>query len=176
MADTTDATAQQPTPVQTTAVRPAIKVATPELVSLGNEQLPIDYMTDMLFEDIGGQELINISRSDMVNGLDVLYQPIKNIASIVFQYNPQNILKLQDTSASYFRNFPIHIEDKTPECGTGYTFGENNIPIPNCNIVYVDPETGYIVINVINLDKNEQVEVEIMSKGTILDDTIYVVN
>jgi hypothetical protein len=161
-----DPVAQQPAAVQTTDVRPAIKPATPELVALGSETLPIDYMTDMLFEDIGGQELINISRSDTIDGLDILYQPIKNIASILFQYNPQNILKLQDTSASYFRNFPIHLENKIPECGTG----------PDCNIVYVDPETGNIIINVINLDKNEQVEVQIMNKGAILDDTMYVVN
>ena len=166
MADTTSAIAQQATAATVTEVRPAIKPATPELVSLGSESLPIDYMTDLLFEDIGGQELINISRGDTINGLDILYQPIKNIASILFQYNPQNILRLQDTSASYFRNFPINLENRIPDCGTG----------PNCNIVYLDTDTGDIVINVINLENNEQVEVQIMSSGSILNDTIYVVN
>ncbi|MEI7674821.1 MAG: hypothetical protein WCI60_03750 [bacterium] len=171
----TDAVAPQATTTATKVV-PEIKIASPSLVALGNEALPIDYMTDLIFEDIGGQEMINISRNDIINGQNIIYQPIKNITDIFLQYNPQNILKLQDTSAAYFRNFPIHLEDKIPNCGAGYTLQPVTLnKVENCNIVYVDPVDGSIVISVINLEKNEQIEVQIMSQGSILSDTIYTV-
>ena len=143
-----------------------VKIATPDLILMPDESVPIEIMTDLVFEDIGGHELINISRSDLVNGQDVIYKPIKNLSSIFFQYNPQNILALQDTDSNYFKKFPINFSAKVPSCGTG----------PNCSIVYIDSETGNLVINVVNLGRDEQVEVSIVADGEVLDDTIYEVN
>lgn len=140
-----------------------VKPATPDIILFNDESIPIEIMTDLIFENIGGQELINIVRSDIVNGQDVIYQPIKNLSNVYFQYNPQNILGLQDTDLNYFKKFPINFTNKVPECGTG----------PNCSIVYIDPTTGNLIINVINMANDEQVEVSIVSDGTILDDTIY---
>ena len=140
-----------------------VKPATPEIILFNDDQMPIEIMTDLIFENIGGQELINIVRSDLVNGQNVLYQPIKNLSNVYFQYNPQNILSLQDTDSSYFKKFPINFTSKVPECGTG----------PDCSIVYIDPDTGDLIINVVNLARDEQVEVSIISDGQVLDDTIY---
>lgn len=167
----TDAVAPQPNSTVQTPVVPSIKVATPELVALSNQALSVEYMTDVIFEDIGGQELINISRNDIINGQDVIYSPIKNISNVFFQYNPQNILKLQDTSLTYFQNFPIRLENKIPNVGNG----------PNGEIVYLDTDPasntyGSIIIDIINLEPGEQVEVQLLSGGTVLNDTIYGVN
>jgi hypothetical protein len=140
-----------------------IKPATPDIVLFNDDIVPIEIMTDLIFENIGGQELINIARSDLVNGQNVLYQPIKNLSSVYFQYNPQNILGLQDIDSNYFKKFPINFNSKVPECGTG----------PDCSIVYIDSETGDLVINVVNLARDEQVEVSIISDGIVIDDTIY---
>ena len=41
---------------------------------------------------------------------------------------------------------------------------------------FVNPDTGDLVINVINMANDEQVEVSIISDGVVLDDTIYEVN
>ena len=144
----------------------SVKPATPENILFNDDVVPIEIMTDLIFENIGGQELIDITRSELINGQDVLYQPIKNLSSVYFQYNPQNILALQDIDANYFKKFPINFNSKIPECGTG----------PDCSIVYIDTETGDLVINVINLANDEQVEVSIISDGQVLDDTIYEVN
>ncbi len=145
---------------------PDVKPATPDIILFNDDVMPIEIMTDLIFENIGGQELIDITRSELINGQDVLYQPIKNLSSVYFQYNPQNILALQDIDANYFKKFPINFNSKIPECGTG----------PDCSIVYIDTETGDLVINVINLANDEQVEVSIISDGQVLDDTIYEVN
>lgn len=142
---------------------PAVKPARPDIILFNEDAIPIDLMTDLIFQDIGGQELINIVRSDLVTGKEVLYQPIKNLSNIYFQYNPQNILGLQDVDSDYFQNFPINFANKIPVCGTG----------PNCAIVYIDAVTGDLVINAINLAKDEQVEVLIVADGKVLDDTIY---
>lgn len=172
-----NATASTPKPLP-------VKVAPPDLIIQPSEAVPIEIMTDLVFEDIGGQELINISRNDLINGQDVIYNPIKNLSAIFFQYNPQNVLALQKTSESYFKNFPIKLGDKIPECGTGYTLNPEDASleislqrkIPNCKIVYTDPITGDLIINVINMNKEEQVEVQILQQGIVLSATIYEVN
>jgi hypothetical protein len=175
-----DSTPQVPSQVNTKTSLPAVKIATPDLILEPDESTPIEVMTDLVFEDIGGLELINIARNDLINGQDVIYKPIKNLSSIFFQYNPQNILALQKTSEQYFKNFPIKLGDKTPDCGTGYTRTYND-PLDledytdtlNCKIVYCDPVTGDLIINVVNMGKEEQVEVQILQQGIVLSGTIY---
>lgn len=153
----------QPNNIRVTINAPDTKVATPDLILFNDEQVPIELMTDLIFEDIGSQEIINITRNDMLNGTDVLYQPIKNITNLRYQYNPQNILSLQDNTNAYFKNFSIRLEDKVPNEGNGL-FGSP---------VYIDPETGNLVIDVINLNNDEQIEVQILNSGSVLNGTIY---
>lgn len=159
-----------PTPLLPTIVpskaSDGIKIATPDLIITAEEVVPIEVMSDLLFENIGGEELINIIRNDIVGGQNVIYQPIKNLTSLYLQYNPQNVLSLQNTADTFFRNFPIKFEKKIPEVGTG----------PNGEIVYIEPETGNLIINVINLEEDEQVEVQMLNRGETLNDTIYEVN
>ncbi len=150
----------------------SIKVARPDILLLTEEALSPEVMTDLIFEDIGGQEIISIARNDIVNGQNVLYQPIKNITSLFYQYNPQNILALQKTDKDYFKNFPILLQSHIPECGTGYDIIDG-VEVPNCKHVYIDPVTNSLVINVINMSTGQEVEVQIMTTANVLDDTIY---
>jgi hypothetical protein len=150
----------------------SVKVATPDILILTEEAMSPEVMTDLIFEDIGGQEIISIARNDIINGQNVLYQPIKNITSLFYQYNPQNILALQKTDKDYFKNFPISLQSHIPECGTGYDV-VSNVEVSNCKYVYVDPATGNLIINVINMLPGQEVEVQIMTTASVLDDTIY---
>jgi len=160
---TVSSTPNLPSVNPATAKDGSVKSATPDIILFDDETIPIEIMTDLIFENIGGQELINVIRTDIINGQNLNYQPIKNLTSLYLQYNPQNILSLQDTDYNYFRKFPINFSTKIPICGTG----------PDCSIVYIDSETGNLVINVVNLGRDEQVEVSIVSDGVVLDDTIY---
>lgn len=130
-----------------------------DTILYNEEATPVEIMADLLFENIGGQELINIARNDTVNGQTVIYQPIKNLAAIQQQYNPNNIVSLQATSDKYFQNYSIKFESKVPNVGNG----------PNGEHVYIDPQTGDLVIDVINVQEGEQVQVEITSSGTIYE-------
>ena len=92
-------------PVITTPPPPPVKSATLDIILFDDETTSIDTMADLIFENIGGQELINITRSDIVNGQKISYQPIKNLSSIQQRYNPNNILSLQQTADKYFAGF-----------------------------------------------------------------------
>jgi hypothetical protein len=159
----TDAVANQSTSIPQSTANASTKAATPSLIALNNPTLDEERMVELVFENIGGQELINISRNDIINGEDVIYSPIKNLKDIYIQYNPNNIIRLEGTSDTYFKNFPIKLELKLPNSGTG----------PNGETVYIDPTTGDLVINVSSLEPDEQVDVEILDSGEILNGTIY---
>jgi hypothetical protein len=157
--------ATPPAPAPTAAPTPPpppIKTAPIDAILFDNSSVPIEIMTDLIFENIGGQELINIARNDTINGQQVVYQPIKNLALIQRAYNPNNILGLQQTSNQYFQNFPIKLEEKIPVPGNG----------PNGENIYIDSATGDLVIELINILEGEQVESQISIDGTIYEGTI----
>lgn len=139
-----------------------VRIASPDILIQGAD-IENAGIQILLFESIGGMELINIARHDTVNGQEVIYSPIKNLSELAIQYSPQNIISLQNPSTSYFNNFPIDLQDKIPEVGNGQ----------NGEVVYLDKVTGDIIINVINVNENEQVEVQILTAGELVDDTIY---
>ena len=145
--------------IYSTASQSAVKTATPDIVLFDDDLVPIEIMTDLIFEDIGGQELINIARRDTINGQKISYQPIKNMSDIEQRYNSNNLISLQATSDQYFANFQIQLKDKTPNAGTG----------PNQTYVYLTTDTNDLVIETINLVGDEQVEVQIATDGTIYE-------
>ena len=136
-----------------------VKTAPIDTVLFDDETVPIEIMSDLIFENIGGQELISIARSDIINGQKISYQPIKNLSSIQQQYNPNNILGLQQTANRFFAGFSIKLEDKIPEVGNGLN-GEN---------IYFDENTGDLIIEFINLNNDEQIETQITVNGTIYE-------
>lgn len=128
-----------------------------DTILINDELLPVEIMTDLIFENIGGQELINIARNDTVNGQRVTYQPIRNLYLIQQEYNPNNIINMQTTSDKYFKNFTIKFESKVPNEGTG----------PNGEFIYIDPLSGDLTIDFVNIEQGEQVEIEVITTGTI---------
>jgi hypothetical protein len=134
----------------------SVKIATPDIVLIKDEAVAAEIMTDLIFQDIGGQEIINIARNDMINGQNVIYQPIKNITSLFSQYNPQNIISLQRTDRDYFKNFAISLKDKLIEW-------------PYISI----RDNGDLVIELDNMLPSESIEVQTVSGVTVLDGTIY---
>ena len=144
--------------VSTNNINPVL-TAPIDTILFNDDSVPVEIMADIIFENIGGQELINIARNDTVNGQSILYQPIKNLTAVQQQYNPNNIVSLQATSDKYFQNFSIKFDQKVPTLGTG----------PGGAHVYIDPETGELVVEAINLEQDEQIEVEITISGTIYE-------
>jgi hypothetical protein len=158
-----------PPPATVQATPPAIAVDTSTPVDTSVKAAPIDtvlfvdegfskeFITDLLFEDIAGQELLSIAREDTVNGQNVIYQPIKNLGILRDTYDINNLLKLQETSDRFFANFIINLFEKIPKVGNG----------PNGRNYYFDEETGDGIIEFINMRDDEQIEVQISNAGII---------
>lgn len=163
---TTPAKPVTPTPITPTVaatvsipITPPVKTAPIDTILFNDETVPIEVMTDLIFENIGGHELINIARNDTVNGQKIIYQPIKNLNILQQQYSSVNLVGIEGTSDTYFKNFSIKMENKIPNIGNG----------PNGENVYIDPTTGDLVIEAVNLQNDEQIEIQILVNGTIYE-------
>jgi hypothetical protein len=137
----------------------AVKAAPIDTVTFVDEPYDEGFYADILFEDFSGQELLSISRSDTVNGQRVSYQPFKDLGIIRDQYNPSNLLSIQETSDRFFANFLIKLNEKIPNVGEG----------PDGKTVYFDSSTGNGIIEFININADEQAEIQILNAGIIED-------
>jgi hypothetical protein len=146
----------------TTPTPPPVPIKTAPIDTVLFNDVPIDSQLylDLLFENVGGQELLSISRYDTVNGQDVSYQPIKNLGLIQQEYNPNNLVKLQQTSFNIFNNFSIKFANKIPI--------NTNDPSGNNFNVWIDTD-GSIVIELVHMLNDEQVEVQMAYDGTIYE-------
>jgi hypothetical protein len=135
----------------------SIKAAPIDTVLFVDEGFSQEFITDLLFEDIAGQELLSIARDDTVNGQEVIYQPIKNLGILRDTYDINNLLKIQETSDRFFANFTINLFEKIPRIGNG----------PDGKNYYFDEVTGDGTIEFINMRNDEQVEVQISNAGII---------
>ena len=135
------------------------KTAPIDTILFDDQSISPEIMADLVFEDIGGHELLSISRNDIINGQQVSYSPIKNLGLVQQRYNPNNILGLQFTSDKYFANFAIKFDEKVPLQGSGAN-GLN---------VYIEEATGDLIIETINMNSDEQIEVQVAINGTIYE-------
>jgi hypothetical protein len=152
---------QTPSSTSVTSTPPPkpTKTAPIDTILFDDQSVSPEIMADLVFEDIGGHELLSISRNDIVNGQPVSYSPIKNLGLVQQRYNPNNILGLQSTSDKYFANFAIKFDEKVPLQGNGIN-GLN---------VYIEEATGDLIIETINMNSDEQIEVQVAINGTIYE-------
>lgn len=188
-------------------VRPSVKPATPDIILFNEAEVPIEFITDLLFEQIGGIEILSIARNDLINGQNLLYNLISNSSLLAQTYSSNNFFKVPGNIQDLFRNFPINLLLHIPEVGTAplkfyvgeeNSFGCTGFPVLNKRtdeviacfdtlreaeffvffqknpaIVYVEEETGNIVVDVLNIARNNRVEIEVLAEGDVEDDTIY---
>ena len=141
-----------PTPLNTwdtttTYVAPTgIKQASPDIVVF-DEEIDPDFLVQAFFQEFGGTELINISRSDLINGDSVSYSPIVNLSSIRQNFNPNNIIAI-----GAFQEAPTRY---------GIDLFGRGVIKPYFN------EDGDLVVEIEDVRPDESIEVEIASDGTI---------
>jgi len=141
---------------------PTAKAATPDLIQLNEEAFPVEMMTDLLFEDIGGTELLNFARHDLVNGIDIKYHQISNLDKIETIYGAAKLISLQETSEHIFSKFPLKRYQYVPN--------KTDDPSGFNNPVYLDSD-GNLVIELENLTNSNQIEIEFQAADT--NDIIY---
>jgi hypothetical protein len=133
---------------ETYTAPPGVKQADPDIVLFQDRPISPEFLVELLYEDIAGVELINISRSDIIDGQNVSYSPVKQLSSLRRRYNPNNIIGLPELSSSFFSRFQIEL-----------LFRGVNPP-------YFD-EQGNLVIEINDVGPDEIIETEIDTNGTI---------
>jgi hypothetical protein len=126
----------------------AIKQAPIDTVVFNEDTVSIQQLTELLYEQIGGMELINIAREDTVSGQDVIYSPISNISSIWGQFNPNNVIAVGSSFDTFFSRFAI------------------DLILRGMNIPYFN-EDGDLIIEIDDVLSDEEIHYQIASSGTI---------
>lgn len=124
-----------------------IKIATSNLF-IETQVVAVETMAGAIFNDIGGQELINSVP------YDILYDAsdrVTNISSVAMQTNPLEIMSSQDTTQSVLNQYVLKIQDYV-----------DFIP----GVPYFEPTIG-VVIPGINLKEGISLEVKSYNQGTI---------
>lgn len=148
-----------------------VKSATPDLIIEDIASIPVELMEQLIFERIGGQELLLLSRHDNLNGQRVAYQPISNLPDIAIKYTPDTLIFASESFKNYFKNFTILLESAVPELVSiqngVITFNDS---APNAYTNMID---GSITMEFSDIKTGQQIEVQIMSDSKLFDDTIY---
>lgn len=125
----------------------SVKVAPSDIIQFDDEAVEIALIQELLYEDIGATELVNISRADLIDGQEVIYAPIANLSVIRREYNPNNLIASSALS-DYFTRFGINLISR----GMYEPYFDTN---------------GDLVIEVGTVNSGEEIQVQILSNGTI---------
>jgi len=136
-----------PTPPPAPEITKGVKQASPDIIVFDEDSIDPGFLIEAFFEEFGGTELINISRTDLINGDKVSYSPIVNLSEIYRKYNPNNII-----SIAQYQELPT-------KYGIDLLSREPEAP-------YFD-ENGDMVIEVGIVKDDESIEVEFALSGTI---------
>lgn len=135
------------------------KNPTRDVVLFNENNVSVEGITNLLFEQIGGIELISMVRRDTVEGQNPYYSIISNLSSIKREFDPTQIIARQKPNQSYFDIFSIDLNSKIPD---DIYLQTNNLD----NYYYID-SNGDFVIELDNMMQDEIIELEIAEGGTI---------
>ena len=70
----------------------------------------------MFFQDVGGTEILSVTRHDTVGGEKVIYSEVDNLQDLKIQFNPLNILVSTNLN-DLFSGYGIDIKEKVNDAG-----------------------------------------------------------
>lgn len=132
----------------TVSIPTGIRQADPDIVLDPEIDTSSDYIVERFFEELGGTELINLSRHDLIDGIDVSYNPIANLSSLRRRFNPNNIIAIDYLSQDEFSRTSIDLLSR-------------GIYEPYFN------DDGNLVIEIDIIKSEENIETEISQTGTV---------
>ena len=140
-----------PSPIYLSTANILVKIARPD-ITLQDEYLPSDVMEDLIFDEIGGEEILSVSRSDLINS------PFDNVYTL--KPIQKNVI-------------PMSVPESTMQ-GSLLKYIPNTIDIVlKSGNDYTTESDGSIIINLVNVGNNEKVEVQIYGGSNFYNDTIY---
>jgi hypothetical protein len=168
-----------PDPVVVTTPEPAaVKTPTRNITDISSlvPQYDVEEIQRLLFENLSAVELSKIERHDTIEGINQKYSIISNLSEIRIKYDSTKQLTIMQKFKPLTDIYTINIQDKIPledylmvqnlDSTYQYLDENNEIVIREKGYYYIDTN-GDLIIELINLEKNQQVEVLIDTNGTI---------
>ena len=135
------------------------KIPARDVIQFNDDNVSVEGITNLLFEQIGGIELISMVRRDTVDGQNPYYTIISNLSNKKKEFDPTQIISRQKPNQSFFDIFSIDLNSKIPN---DLYLQRNNLD----NFYYIDTN-GDLIIELDNMLSDEIVELEIAQGGTI---------
>lgn len=167
-----------PSPTSTGSTSGVVRTPTRNVTEISSlvPQFDAEQIQKLLFENLSAIELSRVERHDTIEGINQRYSIISNLVEIRKKYEIIKQLTIMDKFKPLTSIYTINIQDKIPQ--------EDYIELENLNSTYqyldennqiVTREKGYyyidtngdLVIELTNLEKNQQVEIQIDTNGTI---------
>jgi hypothetical protein len=125
-----------------------IKQAQPDIIIDRETDTTGDYIVERFFEELGGTELINLSRHDLIDGVKVVYNPIANLSKLRQRFNPNNIIESDFLSQNESKSATIDIISR----GMGEPYFN---------------DLGQLVVEIGIIRPEENIEVQVANSGTL---------
>ena len=145
----------------------SVKSADPQFFVGVDPAATIEEMENAIWQNIGGHEIISLVRRDLVDGINLDYTLINNLRKLYEEYNPQNIISIEDSSRRFFDSFGIKLENHVPSDDSLSKIDENLI-VP----VGLSDDLR-IIVYVKDIRDNQEVEVQSLVSEALFRDTIY---
>lgn len=126
---------------------PYVKMPHDSAVQYNEDALPQEMLVQLLFEDIGGSELINVSRHDTIDGEPINYSLVGNLTTIRMMFNSNNILSGFDNKDTYLNQHSVDIGQRI----SSVSFNNQ----------------GDLVIDLEEMPNDESIEIMILADGMI---------
>lgn len=130
-----------------------IMTPTRDTILFDTQYISEESIADILMEDIGGIELLTLSRRETIDGINPYYSIISNLSRIRREYDTSQMISQQRRRQSYFDIYPIDLDTRIP---LQAYLDERELD----NWYYLDAD-GNLVIELDNLRPSENIEVEI---------------
>jgi hypothetical protein len=167
------------TPVPVAPITPApVRTPTRNVTNISDlvPQFSPEHIAKILFENVSAIELSIVERHDTIEGINQKYSIISNLSEVTKKYNAAKQLSIMDKSKPLTSIYAINIQDKIPQedyirledlDSTYQYLDENNLLVTREKGYYYIDTNGDLVIELINLERSQQVEVYIDTNGTI---------
>jgi hypothetical protein len=126
---------------------PPIKIPTRDVFALAEPEISAASQANILFQEIGAIEIVNLTRRTTVEGQNPSYNIINNLPTIRREFDPTNLLTNQFLTQQVFPEFEINVDFR----------------IPAGQILSIAPN-GDILVQTINVRDDEIVEVQIATQ------------
>lgn len=168
-----------PTPEPVAPIAPApVRTPTRNVTNISDlvPQFSPEHIAKILFENVSAIELSIVERHDTIEGINQRYSIISNLSEVTKKYNAAKQLSIMDKSKPLTSIYAINIQDKIPQedyirledlDSTYQYLDENDELVTREKGYYYIDTNGDLVIELINLERSQEVEVYIDTNGTI---------